>query len=83
MLLLKSIAYGSAFAAAITIDQATLIPVGTVITIGGGIWYLGRKLQQIDDRLENGDKRFERIEAKLESLPCNSDCGLSLRPKHK
>ena len=82
MIVLKSMLSGLVFCAASTIDQNTLIPVGTVLTVGGGIWWLGRKLQHIDDRMDTGDERFSRIERKLENLPCNGECPVG-KPKHK
>lgn len=73
-LIAKSAASGIAFATALVIDHQLLIPLGSVLTVGSGIWWFGRKLQRIDDRME-------RMEEKLAELPCQppkkpSDCDL-------
>lgn len=53
--------------AAISIDQNTLIPIGTVLSIGAGVWWLGRKLQSFDDKLESIDFRFEGIRDRMDA----------------
>jgi hypothetical protein len=89
-MLLKSMLFSAVLTAVITIDQSALVPIGTVLTISGGIWWMGRKLQKIDDRLDDGDTRFSRIEVnmkerdemlrsierKVDRLPCvdRGDC---------
>lgn len=51
--LLNACIFGPVFLAGIVIDERSLIPVGSVCAIMGGVWWLGRKLQNIDDRLDN------------------------------
>jgi hypothetical protein len=53
--------------------------------VGAGIFWLGKKLQSIDDRFEVASERFDRMEAaekdrfkaiemKIENLPCKGVC---------
>lgn len=66
-MLLKSLLGALVFYGAITLDEHMLVPLGTVLTVSGGVWYLGRKLQALDDRLDNGDERFKRMEESMKS----------------
>jgi hypothetical protein len=73
------------------IDVRTLCAVGGVVLLG--TWRIGRWMKRIEDRLDDGDTRFSRIELsmkerhellrdierKMDRLPCgDSDC-----PEHK
>jgi len=55
---------GALYYAAFILDETTLMPFATVVVIGGGIWWLGRKLQSLEDGQEHINRR-------LNSLPCD------------
>lgn len=56
---------GAMFATGVVIDEKAMIPIGTLLTICGLVWWVGRKLQKIDDQLET-------IGEKLKHLPCET-----------
>lgn len=45
--------FGLLAAAGVIIDEKTLVPVGTIGAVATIIWWVGRKLQHIDDRLDD------------------------------
>jgi len=75
----KAAIAGSLYAGAIVVDQTSLFPVGTIIFICGIVWWLGRKLQALEDgqkvsqeiqsRLLSGQERMQR---QINELPCPS-----------
>lgn len=54
---------GTMFGVGVVLDEKSLIPIGTVISVCGMVWWLGRKLQKVDDKLE-------QLEHSLSKLPC-------------
>ena len=38
-----------------TIGNATPVELGTVVAVAGGVWYLGRALQRLEDRQAKSD----------------------------
>lgn len=60
---------GAIFATGVVIDEKAMIPIGTLLAVCGFVWWMGRKLQRIDDQLET-------INDKLKTLPCEkwSEC---------
>lgn len=49
---------------AIVIDEKTVIPLGSAAFILTGVWWLGRKLQQLDDSIKEIHNRVSRLETK-------------------
>lgn len=52
----------SMFAVGVVLDEKTMLPIGTLLTVCGLVWWLGRKLQKIDDRLETIEKSVDNLE---------------------
>ena len=52
--------------AGFVIDEHTLVPLGSALAIGSGLWWLGRKLQALEDGQASIQKR-------LDSLPCEKN----------
>lgn len=50
------------FATGVVIDAATLIPIGSFAAVCGLIWWIARKTQRWDDRLEAIEKSIEGLE---------------------
>ena len=68
-----SAAFGALFATSVVIDEKSLVPVGTLGCTFLLAFWIGRKLQRIDDRLEVITKQADRMEeaaVKVASLPC-------------
>lgn len=75
----------SAGLAAVVMDESTGFSLGVIFVVFSGIWWLGRKLQSLEDRLERAqewrvevkeqleDQSLERKEILrfLRGLPCN------------
>lgn len=59
----------------------TVCAVG--VTVFTGVWWLSRKLTQIEDRLATGDQRFDRIEKNQKRNFDNLTATLSRLPCHK
>ena len=53
---------GAMFATGVIIDEKSLLPVGSLLTICGLVWWLGRKLQNVDDRLLSIEKSVDGLE---------------------
>lgn len=80
---------------AIVLDESVGFSLGVIFVLFSGMWWLGRKLQSLEDRLERAQEWREEVKNKLESsdierkeilrilsrLPCNNPtiCGI---PKH-
>ena len=47
------------------ITRETLIPIGLVLTLFGGVWYLGRLSYNVDSNTQ----RLSIVEDKVEALP--------------
>lgn len=41
------------------VDSGTSIPLGEAIAVGGAVFLIGRKLQKLEDRLEQIEKKIE------------------------
>jgi hypothetical protein len=50
----------------IILDEHTAVPVGAVMAVGSGMWWLSSKLQSMEDRIKE-------LSSKLHELPCHSD----------
>lgn len=50
------------FATGVILDEKSLVPAGTLLTVCGLVWWLGRKLQRIDDRLDEIDRNVNGLE---------------------
>jgi hypothetical protein len=46
-----------AYLGAIAIDERTVVPLGTMAFILSGVWWLGRKLQSLEDGLDEVRRR--------------------------
>lgn len=68
---IKLAGWVGALIAAIQLDERTVIPIGTALVVGTGVWYLSAKLT----RLEAGQAEINR---RLDALPC-ANC----KPPHK
>ena len=47
---LKATSWTAAYFCAIAIDQNAPVPLGTLAFVLSGVWWLGRKLQRLEDR---------------------------------
>lgn len=61
---------GTAAAASVVIDEKAMLPIGTFITLAGVVWWMGRKLQKIDDQLEHMQKGQDVLTSRVNALPC-------------
>lgn len=50
--LAQGIVGGAVFAAGLVIDQSTLLPIGSAMAVMTGVWWMGRKLQKLEDNQE-------------------------------
>lgn len=41
---------GMLFLGGVTIDEKSLIPIGSAAAVMAGVWWIGRKLQHLEDR---------------------------------
>lgn|SRR5512138_2331463 len=70
---ITSALFGFIFATGVIVDEKSLVPLGTLGAVCSLVWWVGRKLQRIDDRLEQISKQAEQMEEtakKVASLPC-------------
>jgi hypothetical protein len=72
--------------AAIAIDESTGFSLGVIFVLFGGIWWLGRKLQALEDKMERAQEWREEVKHELDKtdremrsvldlirrLPCNT-----------
>jgi len=63
---------GAMFGAGVVIDEKALMPVGTLIAVCGMVWWLGRKLQRIEDQQEH-------ILHQMNNLQCVREKSCSIR----
>lgn len=61
--LAKSLLGASAFLAGVVVDEKTFIPLGTAVFVFTAVWWLGRKLQALED----GQQHLNR---EIRGLPC-------------
>lgn len=69
-LLGKFAAVGAVAFVAIVIDDRTGVSIGSVGMILGCIWWLGRKLQRLEDGLKDAIAWRKHIGKIVEGLPC-------------
>ena len=60
------------FLAAVTIDEKSLVPVGSAISVCIGVWWMGRKLQRIEDRQEEMARRMDDLQC-IKNRGCKID----------
>ncbi len=58
-LLKDTVTVGAMFATGVILDEKTAIPVGSLAAGCGLVWWLGRKMQKVDDRLEAIENNVE------------------------
>ena len=58
--------FGVMAATGVVIDEKSLVPVGTIGAVSCIVWWTGRKLQRIDDRIE----RMEEASKLFRERPC-------------
>jgi len=58
----KGASCGAAWLAAITIDETTLVPLGSAVFVLTGVWYLSARLQRMDDKLQELNRRLKVLE---------------------
>lgn len=64
--IIKDSAIGAAaLAAGMVIDEKALVPLGTAAAAAGLIFWIGRKIQKIDDRFEGLEIGQDRLSAEL------------------
>lgn len=90
-ILIKSVGIALATAGAVVIDEKTHVPIAAVVTIaaawGSALWWLGRKLQTLEDGLKTAlDDRAEAkkimaaLVEKVAALRCQV-CPVEFMPK--
>lgn len=52
-LIKDSAVLGAMFGVGVVLDEKALIPIGTLGAVCGMVWWLGRKLQRIEDQQEH------------------------------
>lgn len=65
---LHLISWGVSLAAGLTavvLDESTGFSLGVIFVVFSGIWWLGRKLQNIEDRLATAQEWREEVKRKL------------------
>ena len=69
--------------AAVTIDENSVIPIGSALAVMAGVWIMGSKFQRVIDgqkeiqnRIDNEIcRRLDKVESRFDSLPCGKkDC---------
>lgn len=66
--MLHVISWGISLGAGLTaviMDESTGFSLGVIFVVFSGIWWLGRKLQNIEDRLESAQEWREEVKRKL------------------
>jgi hypothetical protein len=58
----KSAVVGAAWLAAVTIDESTLMPLGSAVFVLSGVWYLSSRLQRMEDGLKEANRRLKVLE---------------------
>ena len=69
----KAVVWAGAYLGAIAIDESIAVPLGTAAFVLSGVWWLGRKLQSLED----GQSEIRRC---LKGLPCD-ECKLGKQKK--
>lgn len=77
--MIKGLIAGCMFALGVVFDEHALVPIGSITVIAGGIWWLGRKLQKLEDGQESLREGQQHINTRLDGLPCNENCGVTKR----
>ena len=71
----------------LVITGGTSVSLGEALTVSvfaaGVVWYLGKKLQRLEDGQSEAKTHFEKLDRKLDNLPCNDrNCHApKIRPK--
>lgn len=60
----KSVCGGGLFFGAVTVDENSLIPLGSAIFVLSGVWYLSSRLQKLDDGQKEICRRLTTLEEK-------------------
>lgn len=64
-----AVVFGALFGAGVVLDEKTLLPLGTLGAVCGLVWWLGRKLQRLEDKQEfTTEQRQELIERQKEII---------------
>lgn len=69
--LLHAISWGISLSAGLTavvLDESTGFSLGVIFVVFSGIWWLGRKLQNIEDRLATAQEWREEVRRRLENV---------------
>jgi len=53
-----------AWLATVTVDETTLVPIGSAIMVLSGVWYLSARLQRMEDGVKELSRRIQRLEEK-------------------
>jgi len=61
------------YLAAVVFDENSLVPLGTIGVIGGGIWWLGRKLQSLEDGQINLNIKMKEMREMCRRGECKID----------
>lgn len=61
----------------IVINEATLTSLGSVGFVCGIVWWVGRKFQYIDDRIEELSKIVKSLPCNCQKKGPNDECGES------
>lgn len=75
-LAVDSIVVGAMFLGGVLVDEKTMTSLGTLTAVCGLVFWIGKKWQRVDDRLE-------RIEEKVQSLEGACDCQKQEKQEHK
>jgi len=63
--------FGAIAGAGVVLDEKSLVPVGTIGAVSTIVWWVGRKMQHVDDRLDTLTAQVERNrQERLEGLEC-------------
>ena len=47
--------------AGVTVDEKTLVPLGSCAAVGVGVWWMGRKLQALEDGQGSIQRRLDTL----------------------
>ena len=66
--LIQPLALAVMMATGTVIDQNTLLPIGVFVGSMVAAFWVGRKLQRIEDRLKSGDEKFATLGEELTAI---------------
>lgn len=65
---------GISFLVGMIIDEKTKVPIVAALSVAGawgsGLWWLGRKLQTLEDGQAMTRLEYQRLSERLDKLPC-------------